>query len=202
MIPTSISLHVVTPERQMLEESVDSIQLPGRDGYLGILPGHAPLITELGYGELTYLVGKEMGHLTVMGGYAEVLGDRVTVLAEVGEKAEEIDVDRAHAAKERAEKLLSKTGDPDVDWDAAELALRGYETLIIDCDPQANATSHFLAPSDVGISVAEVLVETDPKEKVTIKAAIVTTEVEHLDIVPSKLKMQNLRKSLQLPSHV
>lgn len=124
MLPTSISLHVVTPEKQMLEESVDSIQLPARDGYLGILPGHAPLITELGYGELTYQIGQELRYLTVMGGYAEVLGDRVTVLAEVGERAEEIDVDRAHAAKARAENLLSKTGDPDVDWDAAALALR------------------------------------------------------------------------------
>jgi F-type H+-transporting ATPase subunit epsilon len=124
MLPTSISLHVVTPEKQMLEEGVDSIQLPARDGYMGILPGHAPLITELGYGELTYQIGKELRHLTVMGGYAEVLGDRVTVLAEVGERAEEIDVDRARAAKERAEKLLCKTGDPDVDWDAAALALR------------------------------------------------------------------------------
>ena len=77
---------------------------------------------------------------------------------------------------------------------AAELAIRGYETLIIDCDPQANATSHFLSPSEVGTSVAEVLVETDPREKVPIKAAIVTTEVEHLDIVPSKLKFAKFEK--------
>jgi len=124
MIANSISLHVVTPERQLLRETVDSLQLPGQKGYLGILPGHAPLITELGYGELSYQKGKEMRHLTVMGGYAEVLADRVTVLAEVAERAEEIDVDRAREAKDRAEKLLSKTGDPDVDWDAATLALR------------------------------------------------------------------------------
>jgi F-type H+-transporting ATPase subunit epsilon len=124
MLPTSIALHVVTPERQLLQETVDSLQLPGLDGYFGILPGHAPMITALGYGELTYQQGKELRHLTIMGGYAEVLGDKVTVLAEVGERAEEIDVDRARAAKERAEKLLSKTGDPDVDWDAAEFALR------------------------------------------------------------------------------
>jgi F-type H+-transporting ATPase subunit epsilon len=124
MTVNSISLHVVTPERQLLRETVDSLQLPGQKGYLGILPGHAPLITELGYGEMTYQSGKELRHLTVMGGYAEVLGDRVTVLAEVAERAEEIDVDRAREAKERAEKLLSKTGDPDVDWDTATLALR------------------------------------------------------------------------------
>jgi F-type H+-transporting ATPase subunit epsilon len=124
MLPTSISLLVVTPERQLLHETVDSIQLPGKNGYLGILPGHAPLITELGYGELSYHKGREVQYLTVMGGYAEVLGDRVTVLAEIAERAEEIDVDRARAAKDRAEKLLSKTGDKDVDWDAATLALR------------------------------------------------------------------------------
>ena len=124
MIANSISLHVVTPERQLLQETVDSLQLPGREGYLGILPGHAPLITELGYGELTYQNGKELRHLTVMGGYAEVLADRVTILAEVAERAEEIDVDRARAAKQRAEQLLSRTGDADIDWDAASLALR------------------------------------------------------------------------------
>lgn len=77
---------------------------------------------------------------------------------------------------------------------AAELALRGYETLIIDCDPQANATSHFLAPAQVGISIAEVLVEADPREKVPLEAAIVTTEVEHLDIVPSKLRFAKFEK--------
>ena len=124
MIAKSISLVVVTPERQLLQETVDSIQLPGKNGYLGILPGHAPLITELGYGEMSYQKGKELQYMTIMGGYAEVLADRVTMLAEVAERAEEIDVDRARAARERAEQLLSKTGDKDVDWDAATLALR------------------------------------------------------------------------------
>ena len=124
MLPNSISLLVVTPERQLLHETVDSIQLPGKNGYLGILPGHAPLITELGYGELSYRKGGDVQYMTIMGGYAEVLGDRVTLLAEVAERAEEIDVDRARTAKERAEKLLSRTGDKDVDWDAAGLALR------------------------------------------------------------------------------
>ena len=124
MMASSISLHVVTPERQLLQETVDSLQLPAKNGYLGILPGHAPLITELGYGELSFQSGKEVQYLTIMSGYAEVLADRVTVLAEVAERAEEIDVDRARLAKERAEKLMSKTGDKDVDWDAATLALR------------------------------------------------------------------------------
>jgi len=120
----SIALQVVTPERMLVRESADSVQVPGRNGYLGILPGHAPLITELGYGELSYRKGKDTLHLTVMGGYAEVLPDRVIVLAEVAERAEEIDVDRARTAKERAERRMSPTGDRDVDWDRAMLALR------------------------------------------------------------------------------
>jgi F-type H+-transporting ATPase subunit epsilon len=124
MIPSSLDLLVVTPERQLVHESVDSLQLPGREGYLGILPGHAPLITELGYGELSFNKGKEKLHLTTMGGYAEVLPDRVIVLADIAERAEEIDVDRARAAKERAESLFGKPGDMDVDWDMATLALQ------------------------------------------------------------------------------
>lgn len=77
---------------------------------------------------------------------------------------------------------------------ATEIAMRGYETLIIDCDPQANATSHFLSPAQVATSIAEVLVETDPREKIPLEAAIVTTEVEHLDIVPSKLRFAKFEK--------
>lgn len=77
---------------------------------------------------------------------------------------------------------------------SAELALRGFETLIIDCDPQSNATSHFLAPNQIGTSIAEVLVETDPRDKVPLESAIVTTEIEHLDIVPSKLRFAKFEK--------
>jgi len=124
MLPESITFELVTPARQLVREQVVEIQLPGSNGYLGILPGHAPLMTELGLGELSYRKGKRVSYLTVIRGYAEVLADRVIVLAEIAETAEEIDVDRARAARERAEKLLGRIGDPDVDWDRATFALQ------------------------------------------------------------------------------
>ena len=118
MIPDSVQLEVVTPERQLLSQGVDAVQLPGADGELGILPGHAPLITELGIGVLTYRVGEETGHL------AEVLPDRVSVLAEIAEHAGEIDVQRAKAARERAEKRLASGTSASIDWARAAAALQ------------------------------------------------------------------------------
>ena len=123
MAAESLLLIVVTPERQLLRESVDDLQMPGANGYLGILPGHAPLMTELGVGELSYHIGKQSGHLAVIRGFAEVLPDRVTVLAELAERAEEIDVGRAQEARRRAEKRLASQ-DPNIDWDRATLALQ------------------------------------------------------------------------------
>jgi ATP synthase, F1 epsilon subunit (delta in mitochondria) len=87
-----LALHIVTPQRLLAEEQVEEVQLPARRGYLGILPGHAPLLTELGVGDLTYRLGKDVYHLAIVHGFAEVLPDRVIVLAEIGERAEEIDV--------------------------------------------------------------------------------------------------------------
>jgi F-type H+-transporting ATPase subunit epsilon len=127
MLPESIELVVVTPERQLLRESVAEVALPGAGGYLGILPGHAPLITELGIGELTYRPrnASEPGHFAVISGFAEVLGDRVTILAETAERPEEIDVARAEEAKKRAEqRLASAVSDPNVDWSRAAIALQ------------------------------------------------------------------------------
>ena len=125
MLPDSIELIVVTPEKQLLRQTAKEVQLPGADGYLGILPGHAPLITELGIGELSYhdASGKESAHLAILRGFAEVLPDRVTVLAETAEFAEEIDIARAEAAKARAEKRLA-SGDTNIDWDRAAVALQ------------------------------------------------------------------------------
>lgn len=121
MLPTKIELEVVTPERHILHEIVHSIELPGAEGYMGILPGHAALITELGIGILAYRKDNgEPHYLTVMRGYAEVLPGRVIVLAEVAERPEEIDVQRAEAARTRA---LERLGKPDADWDRANLAL-------------------------------------------------------------------------------
>src|SRR3977135_994238 len=109
MLPESIELIIVTPERQLLRETVVEVTLPGAGGCLGILPGHAPLITELGIGELTYRAksASEPVHLAIISGFAEVLGDRVTVLAETAERPEEIDVARAEEAKKRAEERLA-----------------------------------------------------------------------------------------------
>ena len=121
----SIELVVVTPAKQLLRQSAVEVQLPGAEGYLGILPGHAPLMTELGIGELSYhdASGKESAHLAILRGFAEVLPDRVTVLAETAEFAAEIDIARAEAAKARAEQRLT-SGDTNLDWDRASVALQ------------------------------------------------------------------------------
>jgi len=127
MLPESIELVIVTPERQLLRQTVVEVTLPGGDGCLGVLPGHAPLITELGIGELTYRTknASEAGLLAIISGFAEVLGDRVTVLAEIAERPEEIDVARAEEAKKRAEqRLASASSDPNMDWGRAAIALQ------------------------------------------------------------------------------
>jgi F-type H+-transporting ATPase subunit epsilon len=130
MLPEKIELQVVTPERHILSEDVDSVEMPGKDGYLGILPGHAPLITELGVGILSYRQGGETRLLTVMYGYAEVLPDRVIVLAEIAERAEEIDVGRARAALERAKADLPKAGSTEADWDRSNAAIQRAEVRL------------------------------------------------------------------------
>jgi F-type H+-transporting ATPase subunit epsilon len=125
MLPEAIELIVVTPERQLLRETVVEVTIPSLDGELGILPGHAPLITELGIGELRYRTATSSQPilLAVLRGFAEVLPDRVTLLAETAERAEEIDLTRAEAAKARAEKRLA-SNDTNIDWDRATVALQ------------------------------------------------------------------------------
>ena len=124
MATDSIELQIVTPERHVLQENVQSVEIPGKEGYLGILPGHAPLITELGIGVLSYGKDSQTRYLTVIGGYAEVLPHRVIVLAEVSERAEEIDVQRTERARERAQSELAKAAPGFEDWRHAELALQ------------------------------------------------------------------------------
>jgi F-type H+-transporting ATPase subunit epsilon len=119
----TIELQVVTPERHVLSEEVESVEMPGKDGYLGILPGHAPLLTEMGVGILTYRKGSESRSLTVMGGYAEVLPNRVIVLAEASERTEQIDTARAQAALDRAKSNMPGANATEADWDAANVAL-------------------------------------------------------------------------------
>lgn len=117
-----IQLSIVTPERSLLNEQVDELQIPGADGYLGVLPGHAPLFTELKVGELSYRKGSTWTSLSVAWGFAEVLPEQVRVLAETAERAGEIDLERAKRAKERAEQRLSRGGD--IDYDRALIALQ------------------------------------------------------------------------------
>lgn len=123
MLPNSIQLIIVTPTRQLLRTQVSEVTLPGANGYLGILPGHAPLITELGIGELAYHGTTPADPISVTRGFAEILPDCVTVLAETAELAAEIDLERAEAAKARAEKRLG-AGDPNIDWDRVTVALQ------------------------------------------------------------------------------
>ena len=125
MLPEAIELTVVTPARQLLRETVVEVTIPGLDGQLGILPGHAPLITELGIGELSYRTATSSvpTTLAIIRGFAEVLPDRVTVLAETAERAGEIDLARAEAALARAEKRIGSQ-DPNIDWDRATIALQ------------------------------------------------------------------------------
>ena len=122
-LPTEIRLDIVTPDRLVAHDAVTAVTIPGKNGYLGILPGHAPLLTEIAPGELEYTSGGAQHALVVTWGFAEVLGDRVIVLAQSAERAEEIDVGRAEKAKVRAEERLKRFNDPEVDMDRARVAL-------------------------------------------------------------------------------
>src|SRR5262245_54250675 len=110
-----IELSIVTPERNVVHEHVDELEIPGRDGYFGVLPGHAPLFSELKIGDVGYRKGTQWFHVAVAWGFAEVLPNQVRILAETAERASEIDLERAKRAKERAEQRLSRPGD-DVDY--------------------------------------------------------------------------------------
>ncbi|MGH9548425.1 MAG: F0F1 ATP synthase subunit epsilon [Terriglobales bacterium] len=125
----SFQLEIVTPEKMVVKDEAEEIQIPGKDGYLGILPGHAPLITELAVGEISYRKGGQTSYLSVAWGFAEVLPDKVTILAETAERPEEIDVKRAQESKLKAEAAL-KTGKTEADFTHAEDALKRAETRL------------------------------------------------------------------------
>jgi F-type H+-transporting ATPase subunit epsilon len=120
-LPTSLELHIVTPDRAIVRESVDEVEIPGVLGYFGVLPGHTPMLAELAVGELWYRQGQEKTYLAIAYGFAEVLPDHVTVLAQIAERAEEIDPARAEEAKKRAEARLLQA--KDVDYERARAAL-------------------------------------------------------------------------------
>jgi len=124
-LPLHLTLEIVTPDHAVAHEEVDEVQLPGTEGYLGILPGHTPLLTGLKVGPLWYRKGTEKHYLSIAFGFAEVLPDRVRLLAQFAERAEEIDLRRAEEAKRRAEEKLqaARTGAPDIDMERARIAL-------------------------------------------------------------------------------
>ena len=126
-LPTKLQLEIVTPDRALLSEEVDEVVLPGTEGYFGVLPGHTPLLSSLKVGELWYRQGQEKHYLVVAFGFVEVLPDRVTVLADIGERAQDIDVQRAERAKQRAEQRLAQAQPhltaADLDIERARVAL-------------------------------------------------------------------------------
>jgi F-type H+-transporting ATPase subunit epsilon len=126
-LPTKLTLEIVTPDRALLREEVDEVVVPGSQGELGVLPGHTPLLSTLKIGELWYRQGQDKHYLAIAFGFVEVLPDRVTVLAQVGERAQEIDVQRAERAKQRAEQRLAQAQPQltqiDFDIERARIAL-------------------------------------------------------------------------------
>ena len=122
VLPTSLTLELVTPDRAIVRERVDEVQIPGAHGYLGVLPGHTPLLTTLHVGELWFRQGAETSFVSVAFGFAEILPDRVTILAQIAERAEEIDVGRAEEAQRRARERLDKSVS-DVDFERARISL-------------------------------------------------------------------------------
>ena len=123
-LPTHLTLEIVTPDRKVVTEKVDEVEIPGAEGYFGVLPGHTPLLAMLQVGELWYRKGHQTVYLSIAFGFAEVLPDRVTILAQFAEKADEIDIARAEAAKRRAEERVSAPIlASEMDYERARIAL-------------------------------------------------------------------------------
>ena len=121
-LPTKLQLQIVSADRSLVNETVDEVEIPGADGYFGVLPGHTPLLALLGAGELWYRQGQDKTFFAIAFGFAEVQPDRVTILAQIAEKADEIDIARAEAAKKRAEERLTQST-VDMDAERARIAL-------------------------------------------------------------------------------
>ncbi len=121
-LPAHLTLEIVTPDRAIAHEQVDEVEIPGADGYFGVLPGHTPLLASLQVGELWYRKASEKFYMSIAFGFAEVLPDRVTILAQIAEKADEIDVSRAEDEKRRAETQLTRRTS-DTDLEAARISM-------------------------------------------------------------------------------
>ena len=122
-LPRSIRLEFVTPAQAIVHEEVDEVQLPGEEGSFGVLPGHAPMLAALSTGVMWSRKGSEKTYAFIAGGFAEIVPDRVSVLAQVAERAEDIDIERAEAARRRAEAELAKPGVVDIDVERARIAM-------------------------------------------------------------------------------
>ena len=143
-LPTSLTLEIVTPDRPLAVEQVDEVVVPACEGYLGILPGHTPLLATLSIGQLWFRKGSQKFFLSIAGGFVEVLPDKVTILAQIAERAEEIDVARAQRAKQRAEERLAKSGS-EVDHERARAShlratVRLQVAALVATGTQAGAT--------------------------------------------------------------
>ena len=121
-LPQHLQLQIVSADRLLIQDQVDEVEVPAADGYLGILPGHTPLLALLQVGELWYRKGEEKFHLSIAFGFVEVQPDRVSILAEVAERAEEIDTTRAERARKRAEERLTRPA-VEMDFERARIAL-------------------------------------------------------------------------------
>ena len=123
-LPTKLTLEIVTPDRALVREEVDEVVVPGAEGEFGILPGHTPLLATLKVGELWYRQGQDKHFLMIAFGFAEVLPTRVTILAQIAERAQDIDTSRAERAKQRAEERLARpTAQSDLDFERARVAM-------------------------------------------------------------------------------
>ena len=136
----TFQLEIVTPDKLVVKDVAEEMQIPGKNGYLGILPGHAPLISELSVGEISYRNGGDTHYLCVAWGFAEVLPDKVTILAETAERGEDVDCERAEKAKERAEKRLASS-DPQVDVQRAQDALARANARLDAAQKEGNTAS-------------------------------------------------------------
>lgn len=118
-----LTLEITTPPRLVVSDLVDEVVAPGIEGYFGVLPGHAPFLTTLGVGIVTYRIGRDEHQHAVAGGFAEVRNDKVIILADSAERPDEIDRARAERAKERAERRLSGRAQEEVDYARCQAAL-------------------------------------------------------------------------------
>jgi F-type H+-transporting ATPase subunit epsilon len=130
-LPAKLLLEVVTPQGLLLKEEVDEVSAPGEEGYFGVRPGHTPFLSTLGMGEISYRIGAETQRLTCFWGFAEVLPDRVNILAEIGERAESIDVERATRARDQAALRMKSIKDEAGFEDAHEAYVRAITRLAV-----------------------------------------------------------------------